>query len=373
MNLGVIEPLRNAVRHLVTAVASAALYARDHQQVTRLQAAALRDLTAALEAQPELSLVVIDEELMVDGAILDTGLYMGRFVTMLSSRGIGHVKFLEGVTEQELAYLTTTLSGGIVGSELRSTEHIRLGRVEVRFSAREGNGTGRNPLADFSAEEIARFTELYDGVVRTRKVHVAGIADMVGGFIVALREQARPLMALAPLRDMDEYTFTHSVNVCILNLAQAMSLGIDGPPLQEIGIAGLLHDIGKMFVPPEILTKPAKLDKGEWEIMRRHPLMGARCLIESPGVPRLAAVVAYEHHMKHDLSGYPAVRAGWRQSLCSEITAISDFFDALRTRRAYCDSLELRQIAGMLLDQRGREFHPLLTRNFLLILSRMMS
>lgn len=372
MNRTAVEPLRHAMRHLVTAVSSAALYSFDHPQVTRLRYAALDSLTAALETEPGISLVIIGDELLAEGSPLDTGLYVGRFVEMMRARGIGHLKFLRGVTARELAALAATLTGGQPGEDLRSTEHVRLGRVEVRFSLAGKEGE-ENPLAELTAEEVARVTEIYEGVARNRKLRAAGIADMVGGFIIALREQARPLMALAPLRDMDEYTFAHSVNVCILNLAQAMSLGIDGPLLQEIGIAGLLHDIGKMFVPHEILTKPAQLTEAEWRIMRRHPHQGARCLIETPGVPHLAAVVAFEHHMKHDFSGYPAVAPGWSQSLVSEMTVISDCFDALRTHRAYRDSMELRQIAGILLDQRGKELHPLLTRNFLLILSRMMA
>lgn len=366
--------LCTALRHLVTAISSASLYAPDHQQVARLRGQALEGLAAALDAAEELSLVVIGDALIADGEPLDGGFSQERLVGILKGRGVGHVKFLRGITGEELAALAQGLSAGGAGGELRSTEHIRLGRVEVRFSAGEGEGARRpDPLAGYSAEEIGRFRELCEGVSRNRTLRAAGIADMVSGLIASLRENARPLMALAPLREMDEYTFTHSVNVCILNLAQAMSLGIDGALLQEIGIAGLLHDIGKMFVPPEVLTKPGHLDESEWCLMRQHPARGARCLIESPGVPRLAAVVAFEHHMKYDFSGYPAVPRGWEQHPASQMTAISDFFDALHTRRAYRDSLDLRKIAGILLDNHGREFHPVLTRNFLLLLSRMMT
>lgn len=372
MNGAAIEPLRNAVRHLVTAVSSAALYSFDHQQVTRLRAITLEHLTAAMDKEPDISLVIIGDELLAGGIPLDTGLYVGRFVEMLRARGIGHIRFLKGITEGELSTLAIALGWGRREGDIRSTDHVRLGKVEVRFN-RAVEGDGPDMLADFTAEEVSRITELYEDVARNRKLRASGIADMVGGLITAVREQGRPLMALAPLRDLDEYTFAHSVNVCILNLAQAMSLEIDGPLLREIGIAGLLHDIGKMFVPREILTKPEALTDDEWRLIRNHPHQGARCLVETPGVPHLAAVVAFEHHMKHDFSGYPAVPSGWSQSLVSEMTVISDFFDALRTRRAYRDSMELSQIAGILLDQRGREFHPLLTRNFLLILSRMMT
>ena len=86
-------------------------------------------------------------------------------------------------------------------------------------------------------------------------------------------------------------------------------------------------------------------------------------------MPRLAIVTAYEHHLKYDLSGYPAVAPGWRQNLCSHITALSDFFDALRTRRSYREPMELGQIAGMMTDMMGNGLHPELTKNFLKIIS----
>ena len=105
-------------------------------------------------------------------------------------------------------------------------------------------------------------------------------------------------MALVPLREMDEYTFTHSLNVCILNLAQGMSLGFKGQLLHDFGIAAMLHDVGKQFVPEEILNKPGNLEEDEWEFMRQHTLRGAEYLLNNPGIPRLAVICAFEHHMK---------------------------------------------------------------------------
>ena len=179
------------------------------------------------------------------------------------------------------------------------------------------------------------------------------------------------MLAMASLRSTDEYTFTHSTNVCILNIAQAMALGIEGQLLHDIGIAAMLHDIGKLFIPEEILTKTDKLTPEEFEIMKQHPALGAKHLLDTPGVPRLAVTTAYEHHLKYNLSGYPQVQAGWQPNLCSQLTMISDFFDALRTRRSYRDPIELRRIARMMWDMMGTDLHPVLTRNFLQILSRL--
>ena len=136
------------------------------------------------------------------------------------------------------------------------------------------------------------------------------IVATVSGFIKAFRREVNPLMALAPLRSLDEYTFTHSVDVCILNLAQGISLQIEGELLHDLGIAGMLHDVGKLFVPKEITNKSEELTAAEWGEMRRHPVTGAKYLLDNPGVPRLAVLTAFEHHMKYDLSGYPPVPAG---------------------------------------------------------------
>jgi HD-GYP domain-containing protein (c-di-GMP phosphodiesterase class II) len=176
---------------------------------------------------------------------------------------------------------------------------------------------------------------------------------------------------MAALRDADEYTFTHSSNVCILNIAQAMALGITGELLNEIGVSAMLHDIGKLFIPEEILTKKGKLTPEEFELMKQHPSRGARYLLETPGVPRMAVVTAFEHHTKFNLSGYPKLPADCRQNLCSHMTMISDFFDALRTRRPYREPMEVPQITTMMREMMGTELHPQLTSNFLNVLSRM--
>jgi HD-GYP domain-containing protein (c-di-GMP phosphodiesterase class II) len=174
-----------------------------------------------------------------------------------------------------------------------------------------------------------------------------------------------PILAISPIKALDEYTFTHATNVCILNIAQAMALGIDGQMLHDIGIAAMLHDMGKLFIPEEILTKPDKLDAKEWELMKQHPARGAQYLLNTPGVPQMAVLSAFEHHLYYDLSGYPEVHKGWETHLCSQMTAVSDFFDALRSIRTYRESIAYDEVADMMLNAAGKQLHPLLVKNFL--------
>ena len=128
---------------------------------------------------------------------------------------------------------------------------------------------------------------------------------MIDGLAQAVAQNRTALLALTTLKNYDNYTFTHMVNVSILTMGQARGLGIDGPLLREFGLAALMHDIGKVRTPIEILNKPDKLTDDEFAIMKRHVVDGAEILRQTPDIPALAPVVAFEHHLRIDGTGYP--------------------------------------------------------------------
>jgi HD-GYP domain-containing protein (c-di-GMP phosphodiesterase class II) len=370
------------MRYLLSACANAALYGMEHQQVTRLCDEAFTRLDDALSGAGSegMLLMVIENELVLNGEPLDSNLFLNRFAEILTARSIGHIRFLTGVQRQDVSGMVAALSDlNNKSATPEQSEHIRYGTVEVRQGSEQDTTEDsqsqqeriREQLKGLTVEEIDRFSEIYDSVRRHQKIKVSGVTRIVTSFIDNFRREGEAMMVLAALREADEYTFTHSTNVCILNLAQAMSFGIEGQQLNDIGISAMLHDIGKMFIPDEILTKPGLLEPEEMELMKEHPVKGAKFLLEQQGVPRLAIITSYEHHKRYDLTGYPASPAGWQLNLCSQMTMISDFFDALRTRRPYREPMNLRSIAGLMLDLLGTGFHPALARNFLRIIARL--
>lgn len=374
-----MQYIHDFIRHLLSATTNAALYGMQHPQVIHLIQQTTTSINTALEGCSDFSLMAIDGELIVDGKPLELGLFQGRFVQILKTNGIEHIRILSGVTQQEVEALIASLSRQIKSiNEIAASEHIRFGKVDISVYEpdlhRDEHGFSNKQFSiqDLPYQELEEFKEIYGAVKRQKKLHISKMAAMVSGFINEFQQEGHPLLIMATLRDVDEYTFTHSTNVCILNLAQAMALGIQGQQLNDIGIAAMLHDIGKLFIPEEILIKQGKLTTAEFEIIQQHPVKGSRCLLETPGVPRLAAITAFEHHMKFDFSGYPAVAKDWQQNLCSQMTQISDFFDALRTRRSYREPMELQEISGIMQNMAGKELHPILTNNFLLILSQLM-
>lgn len=363
-----IKEMDQCVRHLATAVSTTGLYGHGHQQVLRLCGKAMASLEHTLDEETSVSLKRIDDQLAVENQALHSSIYSDRFSHMLKACGVGHVKFMKGLTIEELQQLVGSLARR--DATLRSSEHVRLGQVEVRY--REGNaGRGRfSPevtrlLDGSSSEELARIMEVYEEISQNRKLQVVGLSEIVNQFIDIFSSCADPLLTLVPLRSMDEYTFTHSLNVCLLNLGQATALGIEGPMLHDIGLSALLHDIGKLFVPIEVLNKAGRLEAEEWELLKEHPLRGAEYLVKSPGVPRMAVLSAYEHHMRFDQRGYPAVRKDWQQCLSSHITAISDTYDALRTNRPYRSPMPVDEVLDNIAQLKGTQFHPALVDSFI--------
>jgi putative two-component system response regulator len=153
-------------------------------------------------------------------------------------------------------------------------------------------------------------------------------------------------------------------------MALAESLGCTRREVREFGVAGLLHDIGKIRVPIEVLTKPGKLSDEERTLINRHPVDGARIIMQSDEALDLAAVVAYEHHIMLDGGGYPAMHYGRACTLASRLVHVCDVFDALRTKRPYRDAWELERVLAYLLERAGTEFDPDLVTAFMDLLRR---
>ena len=146
------------------------------------------------------------------------------------------------------------------------------------------------------------------------------------------------IVGLTALKDHDEYTYAHCVNVSILSVSMGNVLGLDRQALADLGVAALLHDMGKIAVPGEVLRKPSALTPEEWTMMRRHPVEGMKMVLRMPGLSALAIDamrVCFEHHMNYDRTGYPEVGTIWGQATLSRIVAIADCFDAMTAHRAY--------------------------------------
>jgi HD-GYP domain-containing protein (c-di-GMP phosphodiesterase class II) len=188
------------------------------------------------------------------------------------------------------------------------------------------------------AQSVEATRDLMTSVRMGESPNVKKIKRIVQSIVDQILNEETSLIGLTTLRDYDEYTFTHSVNVCIFSVALGKRLGLTKIQLYDLGMAALFHDIGKSRVPQGLLTKAAGLSDEEWRQMAAHPWLGVLALFQVRGaqeLPYRAMVVAYEHHMKLDLTGYPRPARPRQLSVFSKIVAIADSFDAATSRRAY--------------------------------------
>lgn len=373
----IAEHIQDFIRHFLSTVTAASLYGMSHPQVTRLSGITFKTLSKTLSRVNELSLLEIDGELIINREPQPFSLVLEKFARVMQQKKLGHLRFTAGVEPIELKLLISDLALSKESNDSFSSEHIKLGSMEVNLGSSENDfleaGYNENQIVtieDISSIELDRLADVYNAIKRNERLKPSGIAKTVAELASIFEREGESILILAALREKDEYTFSHATNVCILTMAQAISLGIEGQALHDIGIAAILHDIGKMFIPEDILLKPDRLTPEEFAQMKMHPVKGCRYLLETPGIPKLAAIVAYEHHMNYDLTGYPAVPKGWTINIASQLTAISDMFDAMRSRRPYKEPWNTADIANLLSSKNSREFNTLLVSNFLNIIDR---
>ena len=176
------------------------------------------------------------------------------------------------------------------------------------------------------------------------------------------------LMGLTTLRCYDEYTYHHSVNVCVLSLALGRRMGLGKPMLAQLGMSSLFHDMGKHRIPVEVLNKPGEFTEPEWEIIRSHPVEGVKSLVKMKGADELAARVvtgSFEHHMGYDHSGYPKLNKPRTLSLYGRIISLADCYDAMTSKRVYNrTAIPPDRALKFMLNKSGKAFDPVLIKVF---------
>jgi putative nucleotidyltransferase with HDIG domain len=187
---------------------------------------------------------------------------------------------------------------------------------------------------------------------------------VVRSLAAAMHGDQAIVLPLLEMRRYDEYTTTHSLNVCVLAMGLAEWIGLGARDVRAFGVAGLLHDIGKVKIPTEVLNKPGRLTPEERDIMNRHPVEGAKIILTSEENLDLAAVVAYEHHIMQNGGGYPRLDYPRECHQASKLVHVCDVYDALRTNRPYRAAWPPAKVLGYLEERAGTEFEPDIANRF---------
>src|SRR5256714_9041044 len=357
------------VRRLAAALRGTELYAPHHPLVQRGIDALSTAAIEGLQSQPSIVVAFIGDEIVVDAARLPKGsATMIGFARDLRERDVEKITFTRGLTKEEVRGLIAILSDRKSTVPLadrlgtKNIRHIQLGRVVVEETDDQEAGIAAARRVYSTAVETAE--TLWQAAKAGDKPDPGAARKIIDGLAKLVTQDRTSLMALTALKKYDNYTFTHMVNVSALAMAQARALNLDGALLREFGFAALMHDIGKVNTPLEVLNKPGKLDKEEFRLMKQHVIDGAHILRRTPEMPALAPIVAFEHHLKQDLSGYPE-NIGYRDlNLCTMIVSIADVFDALRSNRPYREGLATERIRNIMGEQGHSAFNQVLLKRF---------
>lgn len=357
------------------ALATTALYCEKHPALEHAIDNAWRDLDRLLAVAPHAVFTFLGETVLLgDEPVADIRGW--EWSERLSAGGIQRVQFDAPFTRAEFTAFLSDLLARLTGQEPRPTSTsdashgVRYGAVGLR-----GDAVPCEPpmptatLAPSLHDEVEAARWLDEEVRSNHPIPLLEAETIVRSLSVAMHAGRRVMLPLVELKEYDEYSVTHSLNVSLLAMGLAERVGLSGSEVHDYGIAALLHDIGKTLVPLDILNKAGRHTTAERRAMKRHAADGARLILHADEELELAAVVAYEHHIMSNGGGYPALRFRRTCHPASRLVQVCDVFDALRTRRPYREAWPLDRAITCLQNLAGAEFDPQLVEPFVAMIA----
>lgn len=361
------------IAQFVAAVTNAKYYLLHHPQALSAVDRLYGSVQKFFEQMPELTLFLMDDEIIAfDRPLPHTGQAGDALVKILRGKGIERITFLKGLALSELHDFIGCLAA-VNRQSITASSHIRLGKVLLNSLLEDGGlGTAENQVdyLSFNQKAAAELRKMYLEIQGNKVPDTGKVKEIVAEFIKIHNHSINPLKILAQFKSEDEYTYIHIANVALLTICLADYLGFSGKNLQDIGVAALLHDVGKMFIPDQIYKKPGPLTADERALVETHTLKGAQYIGYQHNIPKLTMIAALEHHIRYDGSGYPLIAGRWRPNIASQMISIADVYDALRNKRPYHEALPYGETRAILITGRGSTFNPALVDHFLTMIER---
>lgn len=343
------------------ALAALQLYDRGHPARERAIGDALRLLEALLSKDTQPTFTILGDVVVYNGRLVH-GLRAWTAGPRLFDAGMQRIEFFRPVSRSDFeAFLEAAEAASEGRPPPPETEHpsIRYGLAAVSDTDLEFEADSEADIESLLGAEIEAMKCVLDQAENGRGVQRQEVEGIVGSLLLAVVAGESFSAPLLRLKDHDQYTTAHSLNVAVLSMALAQFSGYSREQVRAIGVAGVLHDIGKVRVPREILVKSGALTAAERQAVNEHPREGARIILDSDQADLgLAAVVAYEHHIWYDSRGYPVVRPPRSCHPASNLVHVCDVFDALATDRPYRSAWREAAILDLIKRNSGTEFDP---------------
>jgi putative nucleotidyltransferase with HDIG domain len=353
----VTDAVNSAMLELQGALLARSLYPEHHPRIQMCEQRAGQLLRDVLSRRPELTVFAVADRVVLDDQVLPASATLAdSLFRRLRQNGVDRITFRRGLDESELKSFLDALAGVEPRGRrpLRASAHLGVGFIRQEEHQPEQPARAPEPDEVPLPRQLAHVLQgVWQCVEEGKGVSSDNLGDIVTSISKALSDSASALLPLASLKQHDEYTFVHTINVAILSTALSEAVGFTGRDTHALSQAALLHDVGKQMIPLELLNKQGRFTDEEFRLVQMHPVEGARMLLATPGIPEVAPIVAYEHHVRADGTGYPKLPRNWRLSMASRIVQVADVFDALRTHRPYRPALPLPEIVGVMQKDAG--------------------
>ncbi|MCX5717995.1 MAG: HD domain-containing protein [Nitrospirae bacterium] len=294
-------------------------------------------------------------------------------------RGLGSIVFRDVLKSQDVQNFLRAFTASAsslepfetLAEELTDVKSLGVGNL--RKIAGEGKTEGEVDIRRMVKKSYFNAVSYTRGVINKiksgEKINIKKAKRVVESMVDLILEEEQLLLGMTTIKDYDEYTYHHSVNVSILAVALAQRLGLSKRSLTELGLVALFHDIGKVEIPSEVLNKPTSFTDDEWHIVQKHPFWGVRAILKMRGIDATAAraaIVAFEHHMYYDLSGYPKTRESFELDFYSKIISLADQYDSMTSARVYSRiPMPPDKALSIMMERAGTQLDPILFKFFI--------
>ena len=372
------EAIENLLRSLISSLQSAKIYPLEHPKFKESLENAHNSLRNLLGERSELVVGIIGEELAFEKEIFfDLSKSVKPFIQYLKERGIERIAFTRGITKEELSgfiiFLITPkdeIGPGVQEYLLnKGIKNIAIGKIKAGDNSLKKEVLDSvNYLRQYE-DSLSKISVSLDAIVKNEAFDYPQLKYTLGNMMENLFKSYQEFLKLAALKRHDIGTFVHLLNTAVLSMYFSFRLGFNKDDVLNIGMAALFHDIGKIYVSGQLIKSPDKLSDEEFEMMKSHTELGSDILLRHTrqlGV--LPAIVAFEHHLRYDLRGYPKLYFAARPHIASLIVSLCDVYDALNARRSYKKSYPPEFIHSLMLKEKGKMFEPELLEKLFMIM-----
>jgi HD-GYP domain-containing protein (c-di-GMP phosphodiesterase class II) len=371
-----IDSARSAFQLLAAVLRNATLYPEAHPILLTAADKLRLKIADLMVGRKEVAFYLVGGELFFEKISVPIDQSLALLLEQFTSREVGGIIFRPDLTSQELIRLAGLMNkdtaliaaqGGI--KEAISKEgisHIELHHVLLVDKDLGGAiKAGKKQATEIFKDAMDVVKDMVQAVHLDKVSNMKKMNTIVQTMVDNILDNRDALLGLTNIKMYDEYTFAHSVNTSIIAVSLGTFLSFEKTQIAALVVAALMHDIGKVSVPHEIINKPGKLTDEEWEAVRRHPVEGGLLLADITGVSKLAMVGAYEHHQHPGGQGYPPVTGEFRLHPFSQIVKLADAYEALTAARVYYNAqMPPDNAVRILLKKRGTAFNAVLVKAF---------